>query len=416
MERCKKRYMERLSSTVFEQEEFRMVGRASGLNMRLGTHSLRKYPATFARSNCCTIDEIDVRGRWKRNTKRVSDRYIDVEQPWIDGKVASALCPGGPVKYELAAGSGVTRDWLMSFVVPGISTFYGDNNSISDVLSLPLLWACLDVQYSSRLPAWLTTRVRIAYDVIKVLPDANPVKKVLLVVYNVQGQLAIQTAVDGIGTGGNNDGNNNINNNDQINALLLQQQQIHARLGEMSDALTASVSQGIKNLKQEIESRLKIFNNNVNRLFIQPTRRIENNNNNNINNNNINNNNNNNNAGEVLEEEVGGRALGGPLADLSSSPKSLHDLWLEYTVGLEGRKLARDFNAVERGEKRVKYRYCRRKVFWDCVSKHVNAGYAVDTVFNRIRECYGHSLSVYDILIRMAKDRRERGGHPNLRI
>ena len=113
---------------------------------------------------------------------------------------------------------------------------------------------------------------------------------------------------------------------------------------------------------------------------------------------------------------MGGRALGGPLADLSTSPKSLHDLWLEYTVGLEGRKLARDFNAVERGEKRVKYRYCRRKVFWDCVSKHVNAGYAVDTVFNRIRECYGHSLSVYDILIRMAKDRRERGGHPNLRI
>ena len=49
--RCKKRYMDRLSSCVFENEAFRRVGRDSGLNDRLGTHSIRKYPATFARSS-----------------------------------------------------------------------------------------------------------------------------------------------------------------------------------------------------------------------------------------------------------------------------------------------------------------------------------------------------------------------------
>ena len=159
-----------------------------------------------------------------------------------------------------------------------------------------------------------------------------------------------------------------------------------------------------------MDSRFKVVNKNINRLFIQPTRRINNNNKNN------NNENNNNNNGEVLEEEVGGRATGGPLADLSTSPKTLHDLCLEYTMGLGGRKAAKFFTATERGSKRNRYRYCRRKVFWDCVAKHINAGYAVDTVLTRIRECYGQTMPVSDLLKMMAKDRKLRGGHPNLII
>ena len=91
---------------------------------RLGSHSIRKYPATYARANGCTIDEINTRGRWKRSLRRMVDRYIDVEQPMIDGKVAAALCQGGPVKYILVEGSGISRDWLIANVVPGIASFF----------------------------------------------------------------------------------------------------------------------------------------------------------------------------------------------------------------------------------------------------------------------------------------------------
>ena len=156
------------------------------------------------------------------------------------------------------------------------------------------------------------------------------------------------------------------------------------------------------------------------RLFLLPTRRVDqhNNNNNNINNNNneIGNNNNNIEVGEVLREGEGGR-VDGPQVDLSTSPKNLHELWAEYTVGLGGRKAAKYFTPRERGG-RLKFRYCRRKIFWDCVSKHVNAGYAVDTVIDRIHSSYGEALTVTAILNALVKDRRKDGigGHPNLRI
>ena len=253
VDRCKKRYMDKLASVVFDQEEFLTVGRESGMNARLGTHSIRKYPATFARSNGCTIDEIDIRGRWKRNTKRVSDRYIDVEQQWIDGKVCSALCPGGSCKYELTVGSGISREWIRNFVVPGISSKYGQDDTISDVLGLPLLWACLDEGYSSRIPLWLRNRVSLAYDLIRILPpDVNPVKKILLVVYNVQGQLNIQEVIEGFeGLNRNNNGNNN-NSNDQLNALLLQHHQMHARIAEMSNTITTTVSEGLNKVKKKL--------------------------------------------------------------------------------------------------------------------------------------------------------------------
>ena len=60
---------------IFESDSFI---KSSGGN--LGTHSLRKLPATYARRNGCRRDDIDVRGRWKRNTRQV-DTYIDPSLP-----------------------------------------------------------------------------------------------------------------------------------------------------------------------------------------------------------------------------------------------------------------------------------------------------------------------------------------------
>ena len=49
------------------------------------------------------------------------NRYINVEQLPTDGRVASVLCVGGPVKYKLKPDSHVTYEFLMNVVAPGIA-------------------------------------------------------------------------------------------------------------------------------------------------------------------------------------------------------------------------------------------------------------------------------------------------------
>lgn len=89
-------------------------------------------------------------------------------------------------------------------------------------------------------------------------------------------------------------------------------------------------------------------------------------------------------------------------------------MWQEWIFGTGGRKAAKNFNRTERGGK-LKSKFCRRKVFWDCVSKHVNAGFEAQTVIEKIRQAYGYDLTVYRILERMTEDKKK-GGHRNLRL
>ena len=64
----------------------------------IGTHFIRKLPATYARRNGCSKDDVDARGRWKSNN-RIVDTYIDCLIPFPDAKVASILYIAGPIKY-----------------------------------------------------------------------------------------------------------------------------------------------------------------------------------------------------------------------------------------------------------------------------------------------------------------------------
>jgi hypothetical protein len=72
--------------------------------------------------------------------------YINVKQLPTDGKVASVLCVGQPVKYKLKPNAGFTRQWLLTNIVPGISEQYEDDaaNRIADILALPLLFAVME--------------------------------------------------------------------------------------------------------------------------------------------------------------------------------------------------------------------------------------------------------------------------------
>jgi len=130
---------------VWKKNEFKEL--AAEVRGEIGTHSIRKFASTWAAEHGCTANEVEIRGRWKGGRNgRIVNLYINVQQLPTDGKVAGTLCVGQPVKYKLKENSGITRNWLLDCVVPGLRFMYADdaNNKICDVLALPLLYAALE--------------------------------------------------------------------------------------------------------------------------------------------------------------------------------------------------------------------------------------------------------------------------------
>jgi len=109
--------------------------------------------------------------------------------------------------------------------------------------------------------------------------------------------------------------------------------------------------------------------------------------------------------------DVGALELTAPPVRLYRGIKNLRDLWQECEFGLGGHKAARDFTREDRGK--VKFVYSRRKVFWDVVSKLINAGNTSDSAIDLIYNIYGRAQGVTYILRKLATDRRS-GGHPRL--
>jgi hypothetical protein len=65
----------------------------------LGTHSIRKFAATWASEHGCSHAEVETCGRWKGGKSgRTVNLYINVEQLPMDGKIASVLCVGKHLK------------------------------------------------------------------------------------------------------------------------------------------------------------------------------------------------------------------------------------------------------------------------------------------------------------------------------
>ena len=66
-------YSRRLQKVVWSTEEFKGIEEEADYNKGggIGTHSSRKFPATYARNKGCTSEEVEIRGRWKKNGSRV---------------------------------------------------------------------------------------------------------------------------------------------------------------------------------------------------------------------------------------------------------------------------------------------------------------------------------------------------------
>ena len=177
--------------------------------------------------------------------------------------------------------------------------------------------------------------------------------------------------------------------------------QIHQLTGKVSQ-LQVSVDVGLNSVRTDLTREFAVSNQNINRVAIQPARRI-------------------NRAaagggGDVAQGNVPAPppVVGDAgIVELSKSPKHLAELWYEFTVGLGGRKPARDFTYQERGAS--KSRYSRRKLVWDLIQGLILQGHSHTAAINKIYNTYGRGLSVSKIIECIRRDKRT-GGHPNLRI
>ena len=99
---------------------------------------------------------------------------------------------------------------------------------------------------------------------------------------------------------------------------------------------------------------------------------------------------------------------------MSSCPRTLQELWMEYESGIGGRKAARLFTAQERG--RVKHKYTRRKHVWDLIKLLIQAGLTYQTACDRIYNVYGHATPVTAIINRFNHDKKRGNLHPDLLV
>jgi hypothetical protein len=144
-----------------------------------------KVPSHLVHENGCTDADVEVRGRLKgRKNGRVVNRYISVKQLTTDAKLAGVLAVGGPIRYKLKDDSHVSLQFLKSTVAPKMHEHFGadPSNLISDVLALPLLWACHEPILHHMIYPQVLLRVQQGYSSIrgKHGNTYNPVYKVPL--------------------------------------------------------------------------------------------------------------------------------------------------------------------------------------------------------------------------------------------
>lgn len=364
----------------------------------LGTHSLRKAPATHARRKGCNRDDVDHRGRWKGD-KRVVDRYIHCELPYPDAKVAAALCGDGAIKYVVKEGSGITNDWIVVNVTPNIANRMG--SPIAALLGKCLLWAIMSDVPSLRehLPSLHATRVRTLFHHLQtdLQEGENPIDKVYVnvtghegaVFINEIGSETVETARnDGVAMGGQE--------GTQLLGLYAQVEGLSRVLGE--------AKADIEQLRLMSQQRFERLGRQVRRIALQPVARVRQP---------VSSNNNNNNYDDDDNNVEGQGQQQDKMATLVKTPRTLDELWIEYNFGVGGRKAARLFTRRERG--RCRHTYCRRRVVWDKIAEMVRGGETAQEAIDRIRLVYGASLSVTRVINKMMVDRRS-GGHPALRV
>jgi hypothetical protein len=373
----------------------------------LGSHSVRKFPATWCSEHGCPDNEVEVRGRWKgKKNGSVVNRYINVEQLTTDAKLAGVLAVGGPIRYKLKEDSHVSNHFLTHIVVPKIDEHFVDpSNTIANVLSLPLLWACHEPSLVHMMSDAVRARVQEGYNTIRGGQSAsyNPVMKVPLHISRIENQVFIEEAltvgIEGAPIFVGGDGAAQAAATTQLH--INQQQTVLLAINRMDQRQAnqhQQVCAEISGLRSYCSSQFALMSRNMSRYSMQPVRRI----------------------GPANPNAATGTPRShfrnegiDATAKLAPHPRTLLLLWHEYLFGLEGNKPARNFTSTERGT--VKFKFCRRNNFWTVMARLINGGFTELTAIDKVHQAYGNNLSVTSILNKMQKDKRN-GGHPNLNL
>ena len=343
----------------------------------LGMHSNKKYATTRARRCGQPRDDVDYRARWK--IKRIQDKYADVTLPWPDVKVAAALCTGGPVKYKVKEGCGISDQWLKENVAPGIASQF--SGPVAAVFAKPLLWAVYDPDVSSLVPASIRQRIVAAYNALgedaMLADDQNPIEKVLLTCYESGGQVFIEEIPNDVQMAPPGGAGGNVRSQWET-AMLAKVACLEQRMVVVQNNQTSHHAM--------VDRRLRNLEANTSRIALQPVAR------------------------PIHGGGGGGGEARAPAATLAK-PRDLYQLWQEYEFGIGGRKPARQFTSVERGA--VKFTYSRRKIIWDAIDRMVRSGVTAQVAIDRIYGVYGR-LNVSAMVRAMRQDERH-GGHQQLR-
>ena len=358
---------------------------------KLGTHSIRKFAYTLCRRQGKHCNDIDHRGRWKRDQQaRSSVRYCDKQIPWVDIDICTALCIGGAIKYKLKDGSGVCDEWLCAYVTPHIAEVYG--SAFASVLAKALLWASFfDTESgSSIVPQNIRQRVLAAYNLLPHrLPNGvNPVEKVFVKFNQVQGRVYAteldsdqgQTSVAAVQDG-------------EIKQLLEVQFARMVAIERKQDDMQNEMRQ----MKTQMLHQMQTMSRNIGRIALQPVSRVVRVDNE-----------------EQNADDAAGNASenGVPfVATLSACPRDLYTLWQEWEFGIAGRKPAKTFTRQERG--RVKFKYSRRLLVWEVLAHLVRAGYTSHAACDKLYEIYGHR-TVSELIDKIRVDKRGNTLHPDL--
>ena len=355
----------------------------------VGSHSVRKRASTHVRSNGVTKDDKDYRGRWKK--KRVSDDYDDIQLDSIDANVAKHLCIGGVCQYNVVDPA-CTSAWIISTVTPNTTSAYGE--ALGSLFGRAILWFVY-TENAGYLPDEMVEHIKAAYESVRTIPDnQNPVKKVEQVVSGHNAQVFIES-IESTDDDNNAQGHSNTvadpppsqsrrrrqHDDGMLHAILAQgqrQQQSINGLNQRFDSVDAQLrTQG--QILRRVANR--IDSNPVGMLQRAAARQVTQQP-----------------AATTEEREANIHST----ATLAPNVRSLEMLWQEWIQGIGTRKAAKDFTAIERGK--CKHKFCRRKIVWDLMARHVRAGRMITDVITDIHASYP-TLSVTGIINAMRKDR-----------
>ena len=352
----------------------------------IGTHSLRKGPATYCGSLGVSRENISKRGRWKADRLMV-DVYISLTLPFPDAEVASKLAgPKGPCKYVMKSNAPqITDEALVAAMAPNIKRFMG--HDVALVLAKALLWATFadDEENFIIMPKvmrerYITALARFGFSA----GGENPVERVRYFVQPDGNNVRFVDSVCSSNDVGHSGNPYSFADND--NVLVSEMTAFRDEMRDMFMRLSADQSQTNRDVKR-FEALFK-------RYSAMPGRRV---------------------ApaglGNSTSNSTGTTGnITGPPAKLCSRPQNLYVVWEEYITGIGGNKPAKQFTSTERGA--VKHVYSKRKGFWDLVQRMVNNGYTAQVSVDRIYAVYGQDKPVSYILKKILADKKNNHVHP----